>query len=472
MVRRERQDTEYLKLVVGYRNYVNLERLREGLTRYNDRLEAGMPGQPWVLAHANQSAQRVYDDAVGSEADLVLINPLIEGYHHGLLRDLIMFEEKPIPVIGMIPGRSDLGREMLNNGAAGKVSLPLDEAAVASFFSQAQKAVDQAWRERAEGRVQFQAAHTAGAADLSYERKNIAIWVPKGGGSTRTTIAVNLAVALSHISLGGARTLLVDLDMSKGDCHTLLGYSTDLDEAIRTGQAYLGQDLHTLVVRVAAAYSRRGMAAMDAAEINGVLAEWRANASHLSLLPGLTSPAQAAAEEFSNKGLLYNLCRRLLTLLRGRGSFVICDLGQDFTQPFHRAALDDADHVIVPVPPTRTAILDTRNALPALKHQMGGTLEKFSLVLTAFDPTFGYTKADIQAQLPQLPLIATLPFDALTANTAQNSGEPIVLMAPDSPLAQEILNLASVFKPGLGEQKTSGLAAVGRTLTTLFVKEK
>ncbi len=444
------KDDKILKLVVGYRNYANLERLREGLTSHRQRIEdEGLPGRPWRIIGAQQHAQRVLDDAQNQETDLVLLNPLLEGYHHGIIQELLTYTQKPIPVIGMMPDRSDLGREMISNGAVGKIAVPINSASVAAFLGKAEEAVNQAWRDRAAGRVQHHTQAMTGAADLSYERKTIAIWVPKGGGSTRTTIATNLAVALSHMDLGSQRTVLLDFDMTKGDCHTVLGFTTEYAEHERFEMPMIGNDLHSLVLRASNAYPKRGNEAINALELNRVLMNWKESESHLQLLPGLTDTGQAAAQEFQNMGLLYNLACEIIKQVRQRATFVVIDLGQDFTRPFHRAALEKADQVLVPVPPIRTAILDTAHALDPLTHQMGGSLDKFSLVITAFDETFGWTEGDIVDVLDPLPLVMTLPFNAHVAHDAINNANPIVLSAPDTALANNLIALAGMFYPGL-----------------------
>ena len=75
-------DDKVLKLVVGFRNYANLDRLREGLTRHRQRIEdEGLPGRPWRIMGAQQHARRVLDNARNQKADLVLLNPLLEGYY-------------------------------------------------------------------------------------------------------------------------------------------------------------------------------------------------------------------------------------------------------------------------------------------------------------------------------------------------------------------------------------------------------
>jgi Flp pilus assembly CpaE family ATPase len=449
------EDDETLTLVVGFRNYANLENLRRGLSEYNRRLrEEDAPGRPWHIVGAQQNAQWAYEEAISSKVDLVLLNPMMEGYHHGLIQKLILFTSKPIPVIGMVIDRSDLGREMITNGAAGKIRIPINDASVATFLSKAEEAVNQAWRDRAQGRVQYTTNEMAGADDLSYERKTIAVWVPKGGGSTRTTIATNLAVALSHVDLGAKSTILMDLDMTKGDCHTLLGFTTNQAESKRYEMPLLRSDLHTLVVKVVGDYDRLGSNAINAIQVNSVLTNWREKESHLMLLPGLTSTAQAAAQEFRNMGLLYNIAYKLIQTLQNRATFVVLDLGQDFTRPFHRAALTIADEVLVPVPPIRTAILDTKNALEPLRHMMKGNLDKFSLVITAFDEAFGWGEDEIAAALQPLTKVSTtIPFDAQTANMALNTGEPIVLMDRNGPLGSSLIRLAGLFYPGLSGTK-------------------
>lgn len=455
-----------LKLVVGFQNFEDYRALETAITAYNERIaQEETTARPLQIVAIRQDAQHVFDDAITQDADLVLLNPHITGYHHALLNDLLLHKAKPIPVIGWIPPRSDLGRQMENNGAAGTVGVPLDAAQAARFLKLAEPAVHQAWQERAQGKAHFTAAAFGGAGDLAYERKMIAVWVPKGGGSTRTTLATNLAVALAHHRLGGRPTVLVDLDMSKGDCHTLLGYTVNAAEALQYGMPLLDRGLHTLVIHAAQEYGRKGTGAVNAVLIRRFLTNWRPGEAQLQVLPGLTSPSQAASEEFQNWSMLYELTRALLRELRRMGAFVVCDLGQDFTVPLHRAALEMADEVIVPVPPARTALVDTAYALPALKAQLGN-LNKFKLVITAYDPTFGITQRDM-IQTVGLPLLSVIPHDAALAHQAMNEGVPFVLSYPESPLGAAVISLAAIYYPGL-----QGTRRPHRTwLKRFFVRE-
>ena len=441
-----------LKLIVGYRNYQDLDYLRQGIEDYNHRLAAqGTPSRPLRITSAQQDAQKVYNDAVIMEADLVLLDPDMDGYHHGLLNELLLYEKRPIPVIGWFPARSDQGRALLNNGAKVVIQLPLDEQGLALFLQNAERVVNEAWRDRAAGKAVYGSAFRAGGGDRGYQRKTIAVWVPKGGGSTRTTIATNLAVALSHNRFGGVPTMLVDMDMTKGDCHTLLGYTVDPAESARTGALYLDQGLHTLFTWAARDYERKQEAALTQGLIRKFTTTWRPGEAQLHLLPGLLSPTLAAAEEFQDWQMLYTFAVKLLAELRALGMFVVCDLGQDFTAPLHRAALEAADEVLVCVPPARTAVVDTVHALPALANQLG-SLAKFKLVITAYAPNFGMGEREIVDAIG-LPLLARIPHDAELAHQAMNRGEPFVLSDAEGPLGQAILGLAGVYLPGLGKPR-------------------
>lgn len=441
--------SEQLRIVIGFYNYRDMEVLREAIATHNRRAEATplAGGRKFLIYGANQDAQRVFDDAIKGEVDAVVLAPDISGYRHALIRDLLLNSKKPIPTIGLISPRSDDGRIMEANGAKGYIALPLDETGATRCLSLLATAVDAARRERLEGRINLGAGALPAHQQAAFQQKMITVYVPKGGGSTRTTIATNLAVALAHIDLGNVPTLLVDLDMAKGDCHTLLGFTSDTDMAVRHGWPLLERGLYDLVVNAAAKWPQQGENAINPVLLRNFSVHWAGANSQLELLPGLTNPHQGGKPEFTNWDLLYKIARRLLQEARRLHTFVVADIGQDYNLPLHRAAIDEADEVLVTVPPSRTAIVDTVHALPALENQFGG-LEKFKLVITAFDPAFGISEAEMVAAIG-LPKLATIPFDALIANQSVNNATPFVLSDRDGPLGAAIINLAAVYYPEL-----------------------
>ena len=440
---------EPLKLVVGFFNYEDMRALEEGIEEHNARVDANSlaGGRKFSIIAAGQDAQRVFDDAVSLAADVVLLSPDISGYRHALLRDLLLNPAKPIPVIGLVLARSDAGRVMETNGAAGSVALPLDQHGVSRALTLAVDAMEKALRDRAEGRIALGTSVMPASNQTAWQQKMITVYVPKGGGSTRTTLAVNLAVALSHASLCNVPTALVDLDMAKGDCHTLLGFTSDTDVAIRNGWPLVDRGLFEMVINATAQWAKMGEGAVNPVLIRQFLSHWGGGESQLDLLPGLMSPHQASAPEFTNWDMLYRISRKLLQELRRMYAFVVADIGQDYNLPLHRAAIDEADEVLVTVPPNRAAIVDTVHALPALRHQFG-KLTKFKLVVTAYDPSFGISEREIVEAIG-LPKLATIPFDALVANLSANTATPFVLTDREGPLGSSITSLASTFYPDL-----------------------
>ncbi len=464
---------EPICFVVGYYNYADVQMLEQVLEEHNQRLAQNpvLGGRPFRLRAANQDAQRVFDDAIKEEADVVLLSPEITGYRHTLIRDLLLHPERPIPTVGLVAPRSDDGRAMTANGAKGYVVLPLDETGATRALGLCADAVEQALRERLEGRVQLGLAALPTHQQRSFSQKLITVYVPKGGGSTRTTIAVNLAVALSHATLANCPTLLVDLDMAKGDCHTLLGMTADEPTALRYGWPLLDRGLYELIINAVALWPRQGTNAVNPVLLRQFLAPWGKGQSQLTLLPGLMYPHQAAAEEFADWERLYQVARQILKVARNLYTFVVVDIGQDYNLPLHRAAIAEADEVLVTVPPSRTALVDTVNALPALRNQFGAEAvrKKFKLVITAYDPAFGITEAEITDAV-DLTKIARIPFDALVAHQAVNTARPFVL-DDQGPLGDSIRELAAVYYPDLVQLTGKGSKGLGRTLKRLLVRD-
>ncbi len=202
------------RLAVGYRNSYDVEALRDALN-----------GSDIKVVSYDQDAQRVFDNAVRLDADVVLISPECIGYRTAILQDLLFYRTKPIPVIGWVEARSDDGRQMLANGPTGYIPLPLDPSQIAKFVNLVHEVVDRERKRRAQGEVSLAMKEIVPESrSQSWQSKVIAVYVPKGGGSHRTTTAVNLSVVLSHLTMGNQSTMLLDFDQTKGDCHTMLGY--------------------------------------------------------------------------------------------------------------------------------------------------------------------------------------------------------------------------------------------------------
>lgn len=442
-----------LNLVVGFYNYADLR-----------QLERFLEGTGVTILSAAQDAQRVFDDAVHLEADVVLLCPQVTGYRPQMIMDLLLHVDRPIPVVGWVEATSDDGRAMVAHGAKGYVTLPMDGRQGNKVVQLLRAAVEEAHRERQRGEVK--ARPVPSSRLQAWKERVVTVWVPKGGGSTRTTLAVNLAVALSHASLGNQPTVLLDFDMAKGDAHTMLGFTANARHAERHSWPLLERGLFDLVVGLASRWAQGGEGLITPVLLRNYLVRWDEE-SQLDLLPGLYFPHQAGAEEFRNRAMIYQMGRRIIEVMRQMYAFVVVDIGQDFTRPLHRAAIEAANEVLVTVPPVWTAVVDTANAMEPLKHHFG-SLEKFKLVITRFDPEFGLPEKEIIKEVG-LPKLATIPHDAVVAENAVNTHTPYVL-TDEGPLGESVRELAAYYLPYLAEKRKRGLGLFAG-LKRAFVRE-
>ncbi|HEC36215.1 MAG TPA: hypothetical protein ENI39_06750 [Anaerolineae bacterium] len=433
-------EKQELAIVVGFYNYADLQ-----------SLERFLEGSGIVILSAAQDAQRVFDDAVNLEADAALLCPQVSGYRPQMIMDLLLHVDRPVPVVGWVEATSDDGRAMMAHGAKGFVTLPMDAHQGNKAVQLLRQAVEEAARERRAGEVK--ARPVPSSRLQAWQERVITVWVPKGGGSTRTTLAVNLAVALSHASLGNQPTCLLDFDMAKGDAHTMLGFTANVKHAERHGWPLLERGLFDLVVGLASRWAQGGENIITPVLLRNYTVRWDDD-SQLDLLPGLYFPHQADAEEFRNRQMVYQMGRRVIEVMRQMYAFVVIDIGQDFTRPLHRAALEAANEVLVTVPPTWTAVVDAANAMQPLRHYFGD-LSRFKLVVTRYSSDFGLSEKEIVGEVG-LPKLVTIPHDAVVAETAINSHMPFVL-TDEGPLGEAVRELVATYLPYLVQKRKRGL---------------
>lgn len=447
-------------LVVGFYNYLDLQTLQDGLR-----------GSDFQIVSAHQNAQGVFDDAVEMEADAVLICPDVAGYRHGLIDDLRYNDAKPVPVFGWANAQDDRGQAMLGNGAHGLITLPTCGQGVTKLMRLIPEAVAELERERSDGQVSLGLGRLPGGnRQGAWQQKVITFHVAKGGGSTRTTLVVNLGLALAHERFANQDVCILDFDMTKGDCHTFLGYTVSPELARSNGHIFLDRGLFDLVSNVVGGKGEMSEREIDARVTPELLRRYMVGyqGSRLQLLPGLTRPHQGSAPEMGHWPTLLHLARRIIQVARGMYSFVLVDIGQDYNLPLHRAAIEEANEVLVPVPPANTAIVDTENALKPLEHRFGD-LNRFKLVITAYDDVFGISEREI-AQRVGLPKVATIPFEPVVATLAINTHTPFVL-TDDGPLTTSVINLASIYYPDLTQISRGGTRDFFGSLKRALVRE-
>ncbi len=450
------------RLSIGYHNSGDVEELRDALTETDIK----------VVSY-DQDAQRCFDNAIRLEADVVLMSPDCLGYRTAILQDLLFYRARPIPVVGWTDARTDDGRQMMANGASGYVTLPLDGIQTTKFVNMVHEVVDRERRRRAQGEISLATRDSVpDSLGKSWQSKVICVYVPKGGGSHRTTTAVNLSVVLSHLTMGNQSTILLDFDQTKGDCHTMLGYilSSEMQIALQRNLRVIERGLYDLIINSGVRYPMQGTSVITLQSIRNYLVDSPAlPESQLDFLPGLMRPSDNGSMEFSNRKMILEMARAIIQQVRRAYSFVIIDLGQDFSSPLHEAAIREADDILVIVPPLMTAVLDTRYALQSLERYFGD-LNRFHLLTTGYDPGFGLSEKEIVDMLG-LPLISTIPFDPMVASLAINTHTPYVLTDP-GPLGTAMRALGATYLPHLQDVFKSKRKGISNfSLKNLFVRQ-
>ena len=262
--------------------------------------------------------------------------------------------------------------------------------------------------------------------EIGGDPRVIAIYSGKGGVG-RTTLAVNLAVALS---LGGRRTALIDLNLNFGDAPLLLNINAKdtLAELTQEKTAFLIEDVKGFSMQ---------------------------HSSGLSILCAPSSPE--FAEYIASRHI-----EMLLNTMRPYYDFIIVDLPNDLSENT-LTALDIADDIFLVARKDISSLRSTKilaGILGTLQHQ-----DKITLVVNADHPSI-VTLKDFDRIL-QMPVSYALPEEPKTAQLSQERGVPIVIGFPRSLIASVINKMARDLmdrssKKELQATAEANLAAAGK----------
>ncbi len=228
------------------------------------------------------------------------------------------------------------------------------------------------------------------------------------GGIGRTTLAVNLALALARLWTG--EVALVDTSLEFGRASVLL----DLPDPREIGALLQeqGEDLERDYI--------------DETYMT----------SHPSGLHFLGSPPSPGDVDAIGRPE----AERLLQLLRPAYQYVVLDMAPSVREPY-RTLLRLADMVVVVVNPDVLTLVATQSLLQAL-GMLEVPAETIQLVLNDHPRVDNSPMAEEVAKFLGLSIASIIPSDAARLPAALNAGKPPVLQPEETPFSQTIVQTA------------------------------
>lgn len=253
--------------------------------------------------------------------------------------------------------------------------------------------------------------------NVAWASKVIAVYGAKGGLG-KTTIAVNLAVALAAQH---KKVALVDLDLQFGDVHIFL--DIDPKETI----AELVQEVY-------------------APNIDSVRSYMTVHSSGVNVLCAPKSPeyAEIVSED---------RVQSLLSLLRTYYDYVIIDTASNFSD-VTMAAIEAASTVLFVTGLDISILKNSKLSMSILQSLQ--QRDKVRVVINRAVEINTISIADVQ-RIISAPIISRIPSDYMLAVSSLNRGVPFVTGAPNSKLSLAIGDIARLMMEGAGQYDIQSL---------------
>ena len=250
---------------------------------------------------------------------------------------------------------------------------------------------------------QLVAASTASDAPGRPDGRIVTVFAAKGGCG-KTTLSINLAVALARGT--GQRVCVVDLDLAFGD----VAVSVQLDPA-RTIVDALPMAGH-----------------LDITGAASLLTRYRPG---LEMLLAPVTPGDAEKVPPALVG-------ELLAVLRGMFEYVVVDTPAQFSEHV-LTAMDTSAHLVLLTTPDVPAVKNLRVALDMM-DLLSYPREIRSVVLNRSDSRVGLNLADVE-RVVRSPIAAQVP-SSRAVPISINTGTPITLASSGHPVSQAITSFA------------------------------
>jgi pilus assembly protein CpaE len=257
---------------------------------------------------------------------------------------------------------------------------------------------------------------TSASATESNRGRVVSVFSPKGGVG-KTTLAVNLALALSQ--RGANKVCLVDLDLAFGDVAITL-------------QLFPARTIADAV------HLESGL---DFPVLEPLLTNYHDE------LWALVAPVQPDAKD----AIPASMVGRILSLLKSNFDYVVVDTSPSFDE-YVLAAFDETDDLMlittldVPTLKNVKVAVETLDLLNFPKKQR-------HLVLNRADDKVGLTADKVESTLG-MSIVGAIPTSSQVAH-ATNSGEPIVSAQPKHPVSQSVTKLARVVSSQVAESASA-----------------
>jgi pilus assembly protein CpaE len=274
----------------------------------------------------------------------------------------------------------------------------------------------------------WDALHGATASPDESSGQMITVFSPKGGVG-KTTIAVNLAIALGDH--GNKKVCLVDLDLGFGDVAITLQMfpARTIADAVHLEEGLDMDVLETLLT------------------------------PHRDNLSALVAPVQPDAKD----SIRASMIGKVLRLLKANFDYIVVDTSPAFDEHVLQA-FDETDEVLLVTTldvPTLKNVKIAIETLDLLNFPKG----KRRLVLNRADDKVGLTPEKVESTL-DMKIATSIPTSTQVGNST-NSGEPIVTGLPRHAVSQAISSLAqTLVGTTLPAQPASGSRATSRAANT------
>ncbi|HYE84538.1 MAG TPA: response regulator [Clostridia bacterium] len=235
------------------------------------------------------------------------------------------------------------------------------------------------------------------------------------GGVGKTTVATNLAVALSNLT--GKKVALLDLDLQFGDVAICLNL-------------YVKNSITELV--------------KDFANIEqdpSLIEEYLL--AHYSGIKVLAAPIEPENAEYVTAGHI----KKIIENMKGKYDYIIIDTSHGFNDTII-TALDMSDLIIYISTLDLPSIKNTKNGLGIMKS-LNYPNEKVKIVINKLNEGFGVKHTDFESALG-VEIWAMIPDDLASVTLSVNNGHPLVSHRRASSVSKKIYRLAQSV---VGEEK-------------------